>query len=185
MRISFSALTPPRRGAVVVLAAEERKLLKTGARLDKATGGALTRAMNASLFKGKKNQMLEVLAPSGAENSRVIIAGIGDPKAFKDLDLQNLGGKVVAQLNSVGETQAALAVDAPGRDKAARAAWAAQCAFGARLRSYRFDRYKTKKKPDGRKNWWTTATAAQKKERVRKMQAWRGRKPKRKSKRKR
>ncbi len=148
MRISFSALTPPRRGAVVVLAAEDRKLLKTGARLDKATGGALTRAMNASRFKGKKDQILEVLAPPGSENSRVILAGIGDPKKFKDLDLQNLGGKVVAHLNSVGETQAALAVDAPGRDKAARAAWAAQCAFGARLRSYRFDRYKTKQKPE-------------------------------------
>ncbi len=148
MRISFSALTPPRRGAVVVLAAEDRKLLKTGARLDKATGRALTRAMNASRLKGKKDQILEVLAPPGSENSRVILAGIGDPKKIKDLDLQNLGGKIVAHLNSVGETQAALAVDAPGRDKAARADWAAQCAFGARLRSYRFDRYKTKQKPE-------------------------------------
>ena len=48
-----------------------------------------------------------------------------------------------------GETQAAVAVDGGG--KAAAAASAAQLAYGACLRAYRFDRYKTKKKPDSKK----------------------------------
>jgi leucyl aminopeptidase len=148
MRITFSPLVPSKGGAIVVLAAAERKLLKTGTRLDKATGGALTRAMAASRFTGKKDQILEGMATAGSEYSRVILAGLGDPKEIKPLDLQNLGGALVAHLNKVGEAQAAIAMDAPGRDKRARVDWAAQCAFGARLRSYRFDRYKTKKKPD-------------------------------------
>jgi leucyl aminopeptidase len=46
----------------------------------------------------------------------------------------------------------AIAVDSPGKggskDRKSRGAWAANCAYGARLRSYRFDRYKTKKKPE-------------------------------------
>lgn len=37
---------------------------------------------------------------------------------------------------------------------------------------------KPKKKPDGRKGWWDTATPAQKKARIRKMQAGRGLKSK-------
>jgi leucyl aminopeptidase len=40
-------------------------LLPAAVGADKASGGALTRALKFSRFTGKSGQMLEVLAPSG------------------------------------------------------------------------------------------------------------------------
>ena len=150
MKITFSAITLPKRGAIAVLVAKDRKLLATAKALDKATGGALTRAMSAGRFKGRKDELLELLAPPRVPNSRVLVVGIGDPKALKSLDLQNIGGAIVGHLGKAGETEAAVAVDTVDGDQAAGAASAGHLAYGARLAAYRFDRYKTKKKPNAK-----------------------------------
>ncbi|MFB3135874.1 MAG: leucyl aminopeptidase [Rhodospirillales bacterium] len=146
MEITFSYLRLPSRGAIAVAVADERKLLPTAAKLDRSTGGALTRAMVSSRFRGKKGEILEILARPGEKNSRVLLVGVGEVKGLKDTDVQDIGGSVVGHLNGVGETRGALVVDTIGRNKAA--ATAGHCAYGALLRSYRFDKYKTKKKPE-------------------------------------
>ena len=151
MKITFSALRLPEHGALAVLVAADGKLLASGKALDKAAGGALSRAMKANDFKGKKDELLDLLAPSGLDNSRLLLVGVGEPKKLKSRDLQAIGGAIVGHMDSVGETQAAVAVDTLGRDKSAAAASAGHLAYGARLQSYRFDRYKTKKKPDHKK----------------------------------
>jgi leucyl aminopeptidase len=151
MKITFSALRLPNRGALAVLVAADRKLLSSGKALDKATGGALARAMKANGFQGKKAERLDLLAPSGLDNSRLLLIGIGEPKKLKGRDLQAIGSAIVSHMNGVGETQAAVAVDSLGRNKKAAAASAGHLAYGARLQSYRFDRYKTKNKPDRKK----------------------------------
>ncbi len=151
MKITFSALRLPKHGALAVLVAADGKLLASGKALDKAAGGALSRAMKANDFKGKKDELLDLLAPSGLDNSRLVLVGIGEPKKLKSRDLQAIGGAIVGHMDGVGESQAAVAVDTLGRDKSAAAASAGHLAYGARLRSYRFDRYKTKKKPDHKK----------------------------------
>ncbi|MDH3475364.1 MAG: leucyl aminopeptidase [Rhodospirillales bacterium] len=148
MKIAFSDLSLPASGALAVPVAEGRKLLPSAAKLDKATKGALARAMSASRFAGKKTELLEVLAPSGMKNSRILLVGVGDPKELDHLDLERLGGSLLVHFNGAGESQAALVVESGGRakvDNAARAAWAG---YGALLRSYRFDRYRTKEKPE-------------------------------------
>jgi leucyl aminopeptidase len=108
--------------------------------------------MESSRFKGKRNEILEVLAPAGLGNSRVILAGVGDPKSLGPTGLEDLGGRLAGLASKAGESQLAIAVDTPGKagakDKKGRGAWAAHCAFGARLGDYRFDRYKTKQKPE-------------------------------------
>jgi leucyl aminopeptidase len=77
MKISFAPVTLPKRGAIAVPVAKDRQLMASAKKLDKATGGALVRAMAASRFKGEKGGLLEVLAPSGVDNSRVILMGLG------------------------------------------------------------------------------------------------------------
>ncbi len=120
-------------------------LLPTAAKLDAESGGALTRAMAASRFKGKGEETLSVLAPAHLEVARVLLYGIGKPGASEPGAWQNRGGNLVAQLNAAGEKTAAIAVDHAGPEEAAIAA---DIAFGARLRSYRFDKYRTKEKPE-------------------------------------
>ncbi|MDH3911649.1 MAG: leucyl aminopeptidase, partial [Rhodospirillales bacterium] len=80
MKISFASLTLPETGALAVTVAKGRKLLASAAALDKATGGALKRAMAASRFKGDKDQLLEVLAPPKVKNSRIVLLGVGEAK---------------------------------------------------------------------------------------------------------
>jgi leucyl aminopeptidase len=151
MKITFSAVRLPTRGALAVLVAADRKLLGSAKTLDKATGGALTRAMKASDFQGKKDELLDLVAPWGLDNSRLLLVGLGDPKKLKGRDMQAIGSAIVSHLNGVGETLASAAVDSLGGNTKAAAASAGHLAYGARLQSYRFDRYKTKKKPDHKK----------------------------------
>jgi leucyl aminopeptidase len=148
MKISFAEPTLPKTGALVVGVHEERQLSATAVRLDEQLGGVLKRAMTASRFVGKKDETLAVLAPSGLELSRIVLAGLGKPEKLEARTYQDLGGTLAAHLNQAGEKEAAIALDEPPGGKVALADAAAQLAYGARLRSYRFDKYRTKQKPE-------------------------------------
>ena len=146
MKIGFATPRLPRSGTVVCAVMEERKLSPMAAQLDEASGGAIKRAIAASRFTGRSDETLVVLAPSKLEIARVLLIGIGKPAAAERSVRQNRGGVILAQLNSAGEQNAVVAIDVAKGQDAARAA--ADLAYGARLRSYRFDRYRTKEKPD-------------------------------------
>jgi leucyl aminopeptidase len=78
--------------------------------------------------------------------SRIMLIGVGKPKPGDRSVRQNRGGVILNALNAVGEQNAAFFVNAfKGRDTALAAA---DLAYGARLRSYRFDKYLTKEKPE-------------------------------------
>ena len=145
MKIAFAAPRLPRSGTLVVGVMEERKLSATAQKLDAASGGALTRAIAASRFTGRSDETLAVLAPAKLEIGRVLLVGTGKPGPTERSARQNRGGLILAQLNAAGEKEAAVAIDQPG---AAGAEIAADLAYGARLRSYRFDKYRTKQKPE-------------------------------------
>jgi leucyl aminopeptidase len=144
MQISFSPPRQVKTGTIVLLIGEGRKLSSGGAALDRKSGKALTRAMESSRFKGKAEETLAVLAPAGLGAARVLLAGIGKGETKERSLWQNCGGAVVAALNAAGEKTAAVLVDATA--DAPRVA--AHLAYGARLRSYRFDKYRTKQKPE-------------------------------------
>jgi leucyl aminopeptidase len=148
MKIAFSKPSLPAQGAVVVAVAEGGLLSATAQSLDAETKGSLGRAIAASRFEGKKGQSLTLLAPSGLAASRVLLVGIGKPKDFDAQAAQAFGGNAAAALLCSGETEAAIVVDAFAGQPLAVADIAAQTAFGARLRSYRFDKYRTKEKKD-------------------------------------
>jgi leucyl aminopeptidase len=148
MKIAFAKPEIPTSGTLVALAAEGRKLGKLAQQLDKSTKGAISRALEASRFKGGAEEFLTILAPAGVEVSRIIIAGIGAPAKYDALAAQSLGGRLVAALNSTGEKDVSVSVETIGDMKLAEADFAANLAYGARLRFYRFDKYKTKEKPE-------------------------------------
>src|SRR3990170_571655 len=112
--------------------------------------GALGRALAASRFKGKPDDLLALLAPAGLQAARVVLVGLGKVEELDDLALQAIGGRIVAHLNTAGETRAALAVDDLPGAKLSAPQMAASLAYGARLRSYRFDRYRTTEKPESK-----------------------------------
>ncbi len=144
MKISFAAPQIPCSGTLVCAVMEERKLLPTADQLDKASGGAIKRAIAASRFTGRSDETLMILAPAKLDLARVLLIGVGKSSAAEGGAWQNRGGTILAQLNAAGEQKAAVAVDLAKDEHASRAA--ADLAYGARLRSYRFDKYRTKEK---------------------------------------
>ncbi|TQV80670.1 leucyl aminopeptidase [Denitrobaculum tricleocarpae] len=148
MKISFAAPALPKSAAIVTGVMKGGKLSPTAAQLDKSTGGAVSKAIKANAYSGKKGEMLEVLAPANIANSRILLAGLGDPAEMTDRDLENLGGSIYKHLVSVGEKEAAVIIDSVAGGALDPTERAAHSAYGALLRSYRFDKYKTKEKPE-------------------------------------
>lgn len=139
MRVSFASPSLPKTGAIVAGVKKDKALTSAAAEIDKLTGGAVKRALSSGRFTGKKGQTLEIVAPSGVGNSRILLVGLG--KELDELSQQALGGQIWAHMNRVGETTASVLVDDGADDLPAAGA---QIAYGARLKSYRFDRYRTK-----------------------------------------
>ena len=149
MKISFAEFAPPHSGAIVVGAWEDRVLTASARHLDEATGGAVSRAVAAApRFHGKKNELIAIIGPPNLPASRIVVAGLGKPDAVDPRVLQDLGGTLVAHLNGAGESAATFAIDLGDGAPVKPDACAAHLAFGAQLRSYRFDKYRTKEKPE-------------------------------------
>jgi len=149
MDIRFAEFSLPQSGAVVVGVWEERVLTASARRLDEATGGAVARAVAAAArFHGKKNELVPLIGPPGLPLSRIVLAGLGKPEAVDARLLEDLGGNLVAHLNAAGETEAGFAIDLGDSAPVKPAEAAARLAFGAALRAYRFDKYRTKQKPE-------------------------------------
>ena len=144
MKITFANPIVPKAGAVVVGVLEGRKLTPSAEAVDEATGGAVTRAIKASSFKGAKHHSLTVMTPGG-RLGRVVCFGLGKAKDLTRLELQTLGGNVVKTLSAHAASAQVLVDELDGLDLKAHE-MAAEIALGARLGSYRFDKYKTKKK---------------------------------------
>jgi len=137
--VAFAKPTLPKSGALVLLIGEGEVASGVWQQVDEATGGAIARAFKSAEFKGAKGKACSILAP-GAGLSRVIAVGLGKPAELNSRVLNEAGGHAVAALQ-----QEPTAVIATGMLQAAQAA---EVALGAVLRAYRFDKYRTKEKPE-------------------------------------
>jgi leucyl aminopeptidase len=144
MNITFAATKDVTAGSWVVGAVEGAALLPAALVADKASGGALARALKFARFKGQPGQMVEVLAPAGMGVSRLLLVGLGKPEALDEKVLETIGAQVTARLLAAGETRASFQIDGPKGCKVKKGEIAAHMAFGARLRAYAFNRYRTR-----------------------------------------
>ncbi len=159
MKIGFSAPAMPRAGAIMVGILDGGDLSPMAERLEKATDGALRRAIGSSRFTGKRNQTLTLIAPAGSKASRIVLLGLGKGDDFDELAAQAAGGTVVAALARSGDKTAAVTVDAITGSKLSSSVTAAHVAYGALLRSYRFDKYRTKEKAEDKPSLGTLTVA--------------------------
>ncbi|HET8729160.1 MAG TPA: leucyl aminopeptidase [Alphaproteobacteria bacterium] len=147
MKISFADQTLPQSGVLAVGIWADGKLTDAAADVDKRTDGLIARALAAAgRFSGKREQLLPIVGPVGIGVSRLILVGLGDPGKLDELALQRVGGTLQAHLNQTGMTEATVLLGALEGAAVPAATAAAELAFGALLRSYRFDKYRTKPK---------------------------------------
>jgi leucyl aminopeptidase len=143
VKVGFVPFSAPVRGIVAVFCDDQ---LKFGAATRKALGKAadtVKRAAAANQFKGKSGSALDILAPEGIKAQRLIVIGTGKPSAIKEKDFLKFGGVTAGKLNAASD---AVTIVAELPDGAMKPEQAAAIASGIRLRAYKFDRYKTKKK---------------------------------------
>lgn len=146
MKVSFAKYAQPASGALVLGVFENRRLTSIGMEIDGKTNGLLTRAIATGRFEGKKDQSLLLLAPAGLELSHVLLVGLGQASDRDDNYMQAIGGTAVGLLQNSGVDTLGIVIDEVETPDLSNAHLAAHLAFGARLRSYRFDKYFTQEK---------------------------------------
>jgi leucyl aminopeptidase len=143
VKVGFVPFSAPARGIVVAFCDDQ---LKLGAATRKALGKAadtVKRAAATNQFKGKSGSALDILAPEGIKAQRLIVIGTGKPSGIKEKDFLKFGGVAAGKLNAASD---GVTIIAELPDGAMNPDQAAAIASGIRLRAYKFDRYKTKKK---------------------------------------
>src|SRR4051794_19144938 len=135
------ALGPASGGDLVVFVGDDLKPGEGAARLGPGIAELIAKAAPAERFKGKPQTALSVATPAGLPADRLIAVGIGGEADRAKLDWAVLGGFLAGKLSGRAAT---ILAELPGLQPTAENV--AQMALGARLRLYKFDRYKTKKK---------------------------------------
>ena len=157
MRIQFVAsdsTTAPAGGAVAVMAFEGGKLSTAAETMDKATSGALTRAIAASSrFGGKAGQTVELVAPGGVDIQRLVIVGSGPQDGLSSEVAETFAAQAYAAVKTSGVETLSILLPGAGADLAAHAA------LGVVLAAYRFDKYRTTEKAEKKPSIETVAIA--------------------------
>ena len=145
--ISFVKLEAPTAGSAVLLTDQSLKLgPRRGGARRRRRAARFARAAAAAKFEGKAMKTLQLLAPPGVELDRIVFVGLGDPAKLTQQDWLKLGGTIPAV--GGGEAEVDRSCWSGRTASAVTAEQAADVALGIALRSYSFDKYKTKKKND-------------------------------------
>jgi leucyl aminopeptidase len=144
-KLEFAPLATPAKGVLVMFCEEGLKFGSAARHTLAPTGDLIARAANADRFKGKNGSTLDIVAPPGLDVSRLVVIGVGKARDLKTRDFVKLGGIAMGKVPASAGA-ATLVADLPGG--AIKPDRVAEIALGARLRAYRFERYKTKRKED-------------------------------------
>lgn len=145
--ITFSKAAPSEGDSTLVVFCDETLALAPGA-VALGIGDLVARAAKTASFSGKAFATLDILAPADLAAARLLIVGLGKPSSLVALDWSRLGGVIAGVLRN-GE-RAVLLAERPD-DEPLTPADLAEIGFGMVLRSYRFDRYKSRAKGEGEK----------------------------------
>ena len=137
--IAFAKPTLPKSGALVLLVGEDQEPSGVWLLADQATGGAVSRAIASTAFKGGKGKSVTIPGP-GAGLSRIVLYGMGKCDGMTLPQFEDVGGSAFTTIT----TETTATISAGGLPPAEAAA----VAMGGTLRSYRFDRYRTKEKAE-------------------------------------
>lgn len=145
VKVSFSDRAPAKTGTLVATVFADGEMGPVAKSVDEATGGLLTKVMERRNFDGSAGKLQMITKPQGMNYHEVILLGLGAPDKITATDCEEHGGKLFAALSDAGVESADLALDLPEGELPLEAPEiAARFGFGAVLRDYRFEKYKTK-----------------------------------------
>ena len=142
VKISFGPLSALRGNALVVFVEADMKPAPAVTAQFGDLEPLIRAAAKASSFRGAQRTALDILAPAGLDVSRLLVVGVAPGKDNAPLDYITLGGFTFGKLTGAKRVEIAFEAPSGTWDDPA----AADFALGLRLRGYRFDKYKTRKK---------------------------------------
>jgi leucyl aminopeptidase len=148
VKIAFGSLSSIKGSALVVFVGAD---MKPAAGVTAQFGDLeplIRTAAKASNFRGAQRTALDILAPAGLDASRLVVVGVAPDNDNAALDFVMLGGFVFGKVTGAQKVDIAFEAPVGTWDGAA----AADFALGLRLRAYRFDKYKTRKKEPEEEN---------------------------------
>lgn len=146
--VNFVNSEADKADSVVVGIYTDNRLSPSAERFDKNLGSMLSSHLqNQKKFSGKEGQSL--VMPLAADNgyNRIVLIGLGDPEKLDKLSAQTIGGKTYIALNNAGSGDVSIFIDDDlARKEISSEEMTANIGYGFKLRSYKFDRYKTENK---------------------------------------
>jgi leucyl aminopeptidase len=134
--------------AIAVGVFDEQVLSDAAAFLDETTGGLLKRTLAVNRFKGKVGDTLSLMAPNDLKVNRIVLLGLGPKNKVTESSLQEAGAHLYRVISATPDQEVVFHAGNLATDAITNAAVCANVAYGALLKSWRFDKYKTKEKPE-------------------------------------
>jgi len=144
VKVAFGSLSAPKGSALVVFVAAEMKPAPIVTAQFGDLEPLIRAAAKASNFRGAQRTALDILAPAGLDASRLLVVGVAPGKDNAPVDFVTLGGFTFGKVTGAKRVEVAFEAPVGTWDGPA----AADFALGLRLRGYRFDKYKTRKKEE-------------------------------------
>jgi len=144
MKVRFESKRPTTEAALAVLSGKDVKAGSAAAQADQMTGGQVGRALSAARFDGEAGALVELIAPTGLNATRLLVAGVGPEDKISTGVFERIGGALIARLQASGEKTLVIDVTGAPTGTLAPADAGIRIAYGALLRSWRHDVYRTK-----------------------------------------
>lgn len=146
IKIKFQKSLNTETDIIVLFVSENAKLAKSAQDIDRMSSGLIKVSIDASKkFKGKFGEFLTLSLPEQTGGQNAICVGLGKTADLTLQKLEELGGKLYAEVEKLGVPKAKILNPDLKLKKISDAEFAANLATGFKLRSYKFDLYKTKK----------------------------------------
>lgn len=153
LTVTFKKTKTDKIAHIIVPVLDDKKLGAAAKLLDKQTGGLISYALTSNgAFKGGNGEVYRLTAPSGSGLVHIFVLGLGKAEKLDALSAEAAGGKLWPVLEKAGIAEAALILDEEKAVKSIKShELAAHIVNGLKLRSYSFNRYKSKK-PEKKKD---------------------------------
>ncbi|MBM3617998.1 MAG: leucyl aminopeptidase [Alphaproteobacteria bacterium] len=148
MKISFSGVKLDKIETLALGVLDGGALTPQGKAIDKQLKSLISRTIEGFQFKGKAGSVHLLHTPAGAPFAQIALFGLGKAKELDEKTARKAGGALGKHLDTAGLKAASVVVESPKGALLDDAQLAAELAFGAVLKSYRFQKYHTKLTPD-------------------------------------
>ena len=147
LKVAVTQKPVARTGAIVIYVAEGGRPSGAAETIWSRTGLDFKRTAEATGFEGKPGHMIDLVTPPGLDCDRLVVLGRGKDEGMSAGTVwSDRGGSLLAKLNSLRVSEAAVLIDEPGQT----ADGIAELLAGVRLRHYGFERYKSAAKANGK-----------------------------------